>query len=310
MTDNLLVFAASSYTELAGAIRSAGGFAAGTVERRAFPDGEHYQRITVEVAGRDIVIVGGTVSDSDTLEIYDLASAAIKYGARSLTLVIPYFGYATMERAVRSGEVVTAKTRARLLSSLPEPPFGCRIVLCDLHADGIPHYFEGHVRAIHLYAKPITLDAIRDAGKGDYVLGAPDAGRMKWVESLASELGVPAGVVLKRRLDGERTEVTAISAAAQGKRVVIYDDMIRTGGSIIHAAEAYRHAGATAVAIVATHGVFPPGAVTRLRDSGVIESVCVTDSHPRARAEAAGWVEVRSLAGLFADFLRDGELAT
>ncbi len=304
MVELPLVFSSSTYEALTAALCEAGGLPRGEVERRTFPDGEHYQRIVTPVLDREVVIVGGTVTDADTLEIYDLASAAIKYGARALTLVIPFYGYATMERAVRPGEVVTAKTRARLLSSLPEPPFGVRLVLCDLHADGIPHYFEGHVRAVHLYAKPITLAAIRDAGRGDFVLGAPDAGRMKWVESLAGELGVPAGVVLKRRLDGERTEVTAISAAVQGKRVVIYDDMIRTGGSIIHAAQAYRAAGATAVAVVATHGVFPPGAVARLRDSGCIESVCVTDSHPRARAEAAGWVEVRSLAGLFADFLR------
>jgi len=299
-----LVFSASDYPELGAAICAHGGFAAGDIERRRFPDGERYQRILSPVAGRDVAIVGGTVSDDATLEIYDAACAAVKYGARSLTLIIPYFGYSTMERAVRAGEVVTAKTRARLLSSIPDAPFGVRIVLCDLHADGIPHYFEGNTRAVHLYAKPTTLAAIRDAGRGDYVLGAPDAGRMKWVESLAQELGVPAGVVLKRRIDGEHTEVTAISAAVQGKRVVIYDDMIRTGGSIVHAAQAYRAAGASAVAVVATHGVFPPGAVQRLRDSNSIESVCVTDSHPRARAEAAGWVEVRTLAGLFADYLR------
>ena len=304
MSELPLVFASSAYSDLTLAVCEHGALPRGEIERRRFADGERYQRIITPIVGRDVVLIGGTVTDEDTLEIFDLASAAVKYGARSLTLVIPFFGYATMERAVRPGEVVTAKTRARLLSAIPDPPFGCRIVLCDLHADGIPHYFEGHVRAVHLYAKPVTLAAIRDAGRGDYVLGAPDAGRMKWVESLASELGVPAGVVLKRRLDGERTEVTAISAAVQGKRVVIYDDMIRTGGSIIHAAEAYRAAGASAVAVVATHGVFPPGAVGRLKSSGVIDSVCVTDSHPRARAEADGWVEVRSLAGLLADYLR------
>ncbi|MCC6994782.1 MAG: ribose-phosphate pyrophosphokinase [Deltaproteobacteria bacterium] len=303
-TSDQVLFCGSAYAELGAAVCSAAGLSAGELERKLFPDGERYQRFVTPVAGRDVVLLGGTISDQATLELYDLGCAAVKYGARSLTLVIPYFGYSTMERAVRAGEVVTAKTRARLLSSIPDAPFGCRVALVDLHADGLPHYFEGNVRAVHLYAKPVTLAAIRDAGRGDFVLGAPDAGRMKWVESLAAELGVPAGVVLKRRLDGERTEVTAISAAVTGKRVVIYDDMIRTGGSIVHAAQAYLTAGASAVAVVATHGVFPPGAVARLRAAGCIESVCVTDSHPQAKAEAAGWVEVRTLAGLLADFLR------
>src|SRR5687768_3319963 len=115
----------------------------GQVDRESFPDGERYLRLATDPAGQDVALVGGTVSDADTLEIYDLACALAKYGARRLTLVIPYFGYSTMERATRPGEVVVAKTRARLLSSIPAAPAGVRVLLLDLHSAGIPYYFEG-----------------------------------------------------------------------------------------------------------------------------------------------------------------------
>jgi ribose-phosphate pyrophosphokinase len=91
----------------------------GKVEVKDFPDGERYQRIVSDISDKDVILVAGTISDQDTLELYDLACALVKYGARSLDLVIPYFGYSTMERSVKRGEVVTAKTRARLLSSIP-----------------------------------------------------------------------------------------------------------------------------------------------------------------------------------------------
>lgn len=98
---------------------------------------------------------------------------------------------------------------------------------------------------MHLYAKSIVLDAIRELGGSSYVLGATDAGRAKWVESLANELNVSAGFVFKRRLDGAHTEVVAMNANIRDRGVVIYDDMIRTGSSLIQAAESFRAAGAT-----------------------------------------------------------------
>src|SRR5262249_38194283 len=154
-------------------------------------------------------------------------------GARRLTLVVPYFGYSTMERAVTAGEVVTAKTRALLLSSIPPAPSGNSALLLDLHSEGLPFYFEGGLVPIHIYATPVVLDAARRLGGEDFVLACVDAGRAKWVQSLANDLGVPASFVFKRRLDAATTEVTAVSAHVRGKPVVIYDDMIRTGGSLL-----------------------------------------------------------------------------
>ena len=116
----------------------------------------------------------------------------MKYGARRLDLVIPYYGYATMKRAVKRGEVVTAKTRARLFSAIPAAAIGNRVWLLDLHAEGIPHYFEGHMVACHVYAKDALLPVMRKLGGNDMVLASTDAGRAKRVQSLANELGCEA----------------------------------------------------------------------------------------------------------------------
>ena len=112
-----LLFAITGYEYLSEKVLALGHCERGEIEVSHFTDGERYQRILSNVEGREVLLIGGTVSDSATLELYDLASSLVSYGADSLTLVIPYFGYSTMERAVKPGEIVTAKTRARLLSA-------------------------------------------------------------------------------------------------------------------------------------------------------------------------------------------------
>ncbi len=301
-----VVFATRAYALLAAELCRLGGYTAGDVERQFFPDGERYQRIRTRCHGLDAVLVGGTISDSDTLELYDLACGLFHCGAARLTLVIPYFGYSTMERAGREGEVVTAKSRARLLSSIPVAGLGNRVFLLDLHVDSVAHYFEGPVHPIHVDGAPLIRAAVTafgapDAGEsvdvaanantsantnavtdGTFVLGCTDAGRAKRVEHLAHELGVQAAFVYKRRLSGSRTEVSGVSAHVRGSRVVIYDDMIRTGGSLLAAAAAYRDAGATSIAAVATHGLFVGDSLERLTSSGLLTGLAATDSHPRA----------------------------
>jgi ribose-phosphate pyrophosphokinase len=282
-----LLFSTRAYAYMEERIATFGDVERGVIERKQFPDGEHYMRVLTEVEGRDCVLVGGTVHDEATLELYDLACALQKGGANSLTVVIPYFGYSTMERAVRPGEVVTAKTRARLLSAIPAASAQNRIVLLDLHAEGITHYFEGSICPVHVYAKPLVVALARELGGGDFVMACTDAGRAKWVESLANDLGVGASFVFKRRLDGDRTEVTAMSAHVEGKVVVIYDDMIRTGSSLVEAARAYKDAGARELFAIATHAVFPGDALARIESTGLFTKIACTDSHPRAIELAA-----------------------
>jgi ribose-phosphate pyrophosphokinase len=237
------------------------------------------------------------------MELYDLACGLSSYGARSLSLVVPFFGYSTMERAVHPGEVVTAKNRARLLSSIPAASNGNRIFLVDLHVDGITHYFEGSMQPVHVYAKKVIKQAARELGGDDFVLGCTDAGRAKWVESLAQDMGVEAAFVYKTREGDGDVKVSGVSAHVSGKAVVIYDDMIRSGASLLNAAQAYRSAGATAVWALTTHAVFPGEAVTRIKASGLIDKLVVTNTHPRALEVASSYVDVRTIEPILAEAL-------
>jgi ribose-phosphate pyrophosphokinase len=298
-----VVFSTRSYGYLADGLAAAAGLPRGAVSCRFFPDGERHLVVATPVARREVVIVGGTVSDADTLEVFDLACGVVALGAESLLLVIPYFGYSTMERVTQDGEVVTAKTRARLLSAIPRARTGNRVILLDAHSEGLPHYFEGGLTSLHLRADPVILRAARKIGIANSVLACADAGRAKRVQSLANALGVPAGFVFKKRLDAETTELIAMSADVEGKPVILYDDMIRTGSSLRNAAAAYLRAGAASVTALATHGVLPGDALQRLRESGLLQGVVCTDSHPRAVARADAFLSVEPIAPLLAEAL-------
>lgn len=286
-----LLFTIASYHYLEPSFLASGLFERGGIDRKTFPDGERYLRITSDPWGRDAVLLGGTPTDLDWLELYDLGCAISRAGARSLSIVMPYFGYSTMERAVKPGEVVTARTRARLVSAIPPCEGGTRVFLFDLHTDGIEFYFgDSHVTH-HLYGAPVITRAIRQlVGDEPVVLGAADAGRAKWVQSLARDLSAtPAFVYKKRDSSTGALSVTGINADVEGRVVVLYDDMIRTGSSLVQAGQAYRDAGATAVHAIASHLVLPEGSLEKLRASGVFASLHGTDSHPGSQlvAEAA-----------------------
>jgi len=297
-----IVFATEAYGYLARAVAAQTGWEIGAITRKTFPDGEHYLRIDSDPTDRDAVLIAGTIDDAATLELYDLACGLVTGGAYRLSVVIPFFGYSTMERSVKLGEIVTAKTRARLLSSIPMASRGTQVFLLDLHVAAVAHYFEGGIRPIHMYGKSLVTAAARRLGGDDFVLACTDAGRAKWVESLANDLNVAAAFVYKRRHD-DATEVTGVSAQVSGKRVVIYDDMIRTGGSLLNAARAYRDSGAVAIDAIATHGLFPGDSLAKLEASGLLGRIVVTDSHPRAVALQSAFLEVDSTATLLTEHL-------
>jgi ribose-phosphate pyrophosphokinase len=284
---------------------SCGGYEFGEVERREFPDGERYRRLLTKCRGREVILLGGTISDSDTLELYDLACALVYYGARRLSIVLPFFGYSTMERAVRPGEVVTAKARARLFSSIPPAANGNRVFLLDLHVQGITHYFEGSVQPVHVSARPLMAQIAENLGGKDFVLACTDAGRAKWVETMANDLGVTAAFAYKKRNDDFSTEVVSVSTHVSGKRVVIYDDMIRTGSSLAGAAQAYKDAGAVDVSALTTHGVFPEGALEGLQSTGLFSAIATTDSHPRSLELESEFLTVHSVSDMLCAAIED-----
>jgi ribose-phosphate pyrophosphokinase len=257
----------------------------GGLTRKDFEDGERNYVLSIgTVKGHDVILVGGTATDQDTLELFDLGSALVKYGARSLRIICPYFGYSTMERAVSEGEIVIAKTRARLISAIPVASGGNEIVLFDLHSEGIPHYFEGNIVSKHVYGKSFVKDCIDDIikenNKDDYVLCSTDAGRAKWVESLGRDFSMKTAYVYKQRVSGSDVKTTGINADVSGKNVIIYDDMIRSGGSLTSAINAYKLAGAKSVFVIASHGVFTKTFFEK--DLNCVSQFYCTNSHINA----------------------------
>ncbi len=302
----MIVFTLGGYSELGDKIRAGIAAATGEIETKHFPDGERYLRIRTDVRDHDVVLVAGATGDSQTLDIFDLACGLVTAGCRSLKMIMPFFAYSTMERATREGEVVTAKTRARLFSAIPSAPFGNQVVLLDLHSEGIPFYFEGTIKTRHLYAKALITREARRLGGKNFILGAADAGRAKWVESLAKDLGVPAGFVYKKRESDGKISVSGSNIPVQNLPVILYDDMIRSGGSILQACEAYKQAGAATIDVLTSHGVFTSGAIAKMKSSGLVRELVCTDSHPNALAVKDSFLKVVSAAEVFIDFLKGG----
>lgn len=334
-----LIFSTTHYDGLRQIMEQSGAFETGQVERKSFPDGERYHRLDSDVYDRDVVLLSGAIHSDETLELFHMANAIVDYGALRLNLVMPYFGYATMERAVKLREAVKAKYNARLLSAIPPAALGNRFFFVDLHSEGLPHYMEGGAQTVHIYAKPIILQAAKElvteyatprlviaarempvdrpGGRGQvapaFVMASTDAGRAKWVESLAKDIGAPPAFAYKRRLSGEDTEALGIGGApVEGAFVIIYDDMIRTGSSIKQAAQAYLEAGATAVTAICTHGLFPGTALQELRQAQwrgqpLLRRIICTDTHPRARSlQDDDFLVVKSIGALLAHQVRHG----
>jgi len=296
-----VLFATKPYAYLAARLLAAAPqqLSAGQLYIRDFPDGEHYHRIDTNVRGRHVWVLGGTIDDAATMELFDIAQGCVQYGALSLTIILPYFGYSTMERSVQAGEIVKAKNRALLFSSIPRTPWGNRIILFDLHAEGIPYYFDSDVQSHHIHCEELTSQIARElAGNTNFVLAATDAGRAKWVESMANHMGVRGAFIYKRRHSATETEVLAVNANVQGSHVIIYDDMIRTGGSLLEAAKAYRQEGAAQISVITTHGLFTNNALEKIAASNLVNAVVSLDTHPNATLLQHPILKVHSVAPL------------
>lgn len=291
-----LLFSTPEHAALATLVRAACDVDEGLTTRAFFPDGECHQRIGTPVEGRNVILIGAATDDASTSRLFDLCCGIASGGAASLTLVLPYFAYSTMDREACRGDVVTARTRALLLSSILRPPGGLRVLLIEPHTDALPYYFAPGVRTGVINISPTIERLCRDAGGTDFAMASVDAGRAKSVQRLADRLEVSAAIAHKRRLGPARTRVVALLGDVRGRRVVIHDDMVRSGSSLLGAARACLDAGAAGVSAVVTHAVLPGDSLERIRASGLVERLMVTDTHPSAATLAGDFLRVESIA--------------
>ncbi|MGI6471972.1 MAG: ribose-phosphate diphosphokinase [Candidatus Methanomethylophilaceae archaeon] len=230
-----------------------------------FPDGECYTRIDHMELDDDVVIVQNTYPDVNLIEMFLLQDAVKRLGARTVTLVIPYFGYARQDRVFKPGEPQSARVMAEHLDMVCD-----RVITVDIHKEEVLDYFtcpREDLKAAETIAEYFTERDI------DLVL-APDLGAVNRAKAVADILKVDFDHLKKIRLSGSEVKMEPAAMDCEGKNVLIVDDMISTGGTIIAAAYALREAGASGVSVACTHGVFVGNAIERLTGSSLDTILC------------------------------------
>jgi len=282
MSDPAVVLSVPRFQPFAETLLEHGNFVRGETAEETFPNGEIRREIlTADIRGKNVVIVGST-DDADILGLFSYANQAAR-DARTVTLAIPFFRYAAMERRNgRDGLIIAAKDRADILSAIPRASQGNNVVMFDLHAEAVEHYFRSdRIVPRPVRCEPVIAEAIRKMIEGDLVIASADSGRHDWITSLAEHMGLDYALVNKKRIDGTRTIILGdIVGSVEGKTVVMYDDMIRTGGTAIKAADKYLSCGAKEIWLVATHADFSPDAMQKLSSSQKIAGVITTNSYP------------------------------
>jgi ribose-phosphate pyrophosphokinase len=204
------------------------------------------------------------------MELLVMLDAFRRASARNITVVLPYYGYARQDKKIKPREPVTA----RLVADLISVAGANRVVCIDLHAEQIQGFFD--VPVDHLYAGPIIGQHFLQQGvdKEDIVVVSPDVAGVSRARSLAEMLRCPIGIIAKRRPEPNKVDIVEVIGDVAGKKCVMIDDMVDTGGSVIQGAEALLKRGATEVVVSCTHPVFSGNAAQRLQDSVISQVVC------------------------------------
>lgn len=295
---DFMLVAGLDTTPLARKIAAELGIEVSELVRKEFADGEEYHAFPDEVAGKHLIIVNSTHSNRAHMEVLDLIQGGRYWNAASINVVIPYLGYSTMERAKPdSYEIPKGITRTRQIFRA-RPNF---VAFVDLHSEAVLHAHTGEIRTKHIWTDSLVVEKIKSMLISDYVLVSPDYGFSKRVAKLAMLLDCPHTAADKDRFDTDKTIVSQVSSVVKDKTAIICDDMIRTGGSIIQTAERCREAGATDIAVMATHLVMANDARQRFIDNG-ISTVIGSDSYPGRKNDEL--LNVYSLAPLLAETLR------
>lgn len=269
------VFTGTANPALAHAMCAKLGQRLGTCRVGRFPDGEIEVKIEDDIRGSDVFLVQSTCPpvNEAIMELLLMIDAARRASAGRITAVIPYFGYARKDRKDEGRVPISARLVANMITRAGAD----RVLTIDLHAAQIQGFFD--IPVDHLYGSPVLLPYFADKKIVNLTMVAPDVGRSKVARAYAKQLGAGLAIVDKRRVSAEKTEVLDIIGDVDGKHVLIIDDMIATGGSIVDAANVCKKFGAEDVYVGCTHPVFCGPAVERLSNAPIKECV-VCDTIP------------------------------
>jgi ribose-phosphate pyrophosphokinase len=294
---HMQILSGSHHPVLAEHIAKRLGVAVSPVQITRFANSELRCKIDRSVRGADVFVIqthSNPVNDA-VMEQAIIIDAVKRASARHITAVCPFMGYARQDRKSSGREPITAK----LVVDILKVAGADRIVSVDLHTGQIQGFFDGPFD--HLIAMPVLLHYLQKKLGSDCVIVSPDAGRVKLSEKYANRLGADLAIIHKKReTKGNDAEALHLIGDVKGRHCVVIDDMIDGAGTVCAAAKQLKKHGATAVSVLATHGLFSDPAADRLKKSE-IDFLAVTDTVPLSVKLNNPTIEVISVVDLIAE---------
>jgi len=275
------------------------GVRLGSTVVSTFSDGEIAVSLNETVRGSDVFIIQSTCTpiNDHLLEMLIMVDACKRASASRVTCVMPYFGYARQDRKAKARDPISAKLVANLITSAGTD----RVLTMDLHAAQIQGFFD--IPVDNLLGSPLFVDYFQKKfeNSDDTIIVSPDIGSVARARAFALKMGLGLAIIDKRREKANHAEVMNIIGSVEGKRVILYDDMVDTAGSLCEAANALvQIGGAKEIYACASHGVLSGSAIERIEDS-VIKEVVFTDTIPFAREKPCDKIKYVTAAPLFAE---------
>jgi len=265
-----------------------------------FSEGEIRVKINENVRGKDVFIVQPTCppSNDNLMELLIMIDALRRASAHRITAVMPYFGYARQDRKDQPRVPITAKLVANLLTTAGAN----RILTMDLHAGQIQGFFD--IPVDHLFSVGVFVDYFSKMNIKDLVAVSPDVGSIKMARAYAKRVSAGLAIIDKRRVSPEKAEAVHIMGEVEGKNVIIVDDMVATGSSLIEAVEALKKAKAKTIYAAITHGILSGPAIQRVDQCKGLEKLLISDSVPLPPDKAHPKIEALSVANLLAEAIK------
>jgi ribose-phosphate pyrophosphokinase len=296
MDGRLQVFTGNGNPALAEAIMRFLGAPLGRATVGRFKNGETRVKLDENVRGSDVFIIQSMQApvNEHLMEMLIMIDAVRRSSASRITAVIPYYGYARQEKKSSGREPISAKLVANLLVTAGAD----RILTVDLHSPAIEGFFD--IPVDHLRAAPLLTDFFRLQEMENVVVVSPDAGGVGRAEDFRIRIGADLAIIAKKRAEADRPQVIEMVGDVAGKTVIIVDDMISTGSTLVEATATLRSRGAEAIYACAIHPLFADGAGRKMRQAGIARAI-VTDTVPLRESERDSAIEVLSVAPLLAE---------
>lgn len=244
---------------------------------RRFANGEVYCEIEKNVRGADVFVIQSTCApvNENLMELLIIVDALKRASAKSITAVVPHYGYSRQDRKSAPRTPITAKLVADMMTIAGSS----RVITMDLHAGQIQGFFN--IPFDNIFASPVILEWVqKNLDPANLITVSPDAGGVERVRYYAKRMNAELALIDKRRTGPNVAEAMNVIGDVNGKDCIIIDDMIDTAGTLVQAAKALRKNGAKKIYAAATHPVFSDPAIQRIAECAELEAVIVTDTIP------------------------------